>query len=46
LPGTILTFVVPAIKKIMINIELISIKRLEFVKDRSIPLKDRDGPIL
>jgi hypothetical protein len=46
LPGTILTLLVPAIKKIIINIELISIKRLEFVKDRSTPLKDREGPIL
>jgi hypothetical protein len=41
-----LTFLVPARKKKIINIELISIKRLEFVKDRSIPLKDSEGPIL
>jgi hypothetical protein len=45
-PGTILTLLVPAIKKIIIKIELISIKRLEFVNERSIPLIDRDGPIL
>jgi len=44
--GTIFIFLVPTIKKITINIELISIKRLEFVNERSVPFKDRCGPIL